>query len=137
MERAIQTVQGQLRTMRLALQSRYKSPIRSDHPIMPWLIKHAAFLLDISKVGDDGRTAYERRRGKRFKKVVPELGECVWYLKPQTEGKEKLDSRWESGVFAGIREESGELYVMSEHGVCQVKDFQRKPEEERWNREEF
>ena len=50
-ERAIQTIQALMRTIKLALQSRYKSRIRGDHPILPWLVKHAAMILDLCKVG--------------------------------------------------------------------------------------
>ena len=34
-EKAIQDVQAQIRTMRLAVQGRYKCNLRNDHPIMP------------------------------------------------------------------------------------------------------
>ena len=54
-----------------------------------------------------------------------------------SEGKEKLDTRWEDGVFAGVREEPGEIYVMSTEGVRSVRSYKRRPEEERWNQEEF
>ena len=136
-ERAIQSVQEMMRTMKLALQSRYKSRIRSDHPILPWLVKHAAMILNLCKIGNDGRIAYERRKGKRFLRTLPEFGECIWHLKPQSVGKEKLESRWESGVFAGLREESGEIDVISDQRVIEVRGCLRKPEEERWNQEEF
>ena len=111
--------------------------MRSDHPIMPWVIKHSAFLINVCRVGEDGRTAWERRKGKRFQRQLPEIGECVWFLKALSEGKEKLDTRWEDGVFAGIKEESGEIYVMTTLGVRKVRSYKRRPEEERWNQEEF
>ena len=59
------------------------------------------------------------------------------HLKPQSAGKEKLDTRWESGVFAGLRAESGELHVLTDKGAIKVNSFNRRPEEERWNQEEF
>ena len=71
-ESAIKSVQSQTRTMRLALQARYKSKIRTDHPIMPWLVHHSALLIDICRVGTDGCTPYERRKGKKFTKPLPE-----------------------------------------------------------------
>ena len=103
--------------MRLGLQSRYNTKIRSDHPVLPWIIKHSAFLINVCKVGDDGRTAHERRRGKRFNRTIPEFGESVWYLKPLSVGRDKLDTRWESGIFVGIRDESGELIILTESGA--------------------
>ena len=80
-ENAAQIVQSQLRTLRLGLQSRYRTRLRSDHPVMPWVIKHAALLINICKVGEDGRTAWERRKGKNFNRQLPEIGECVWFLR--------------------------------------------------------
>ena len=52
---------------------------------------YAAMLINICHVGEDGKTAYERRRGKKFKRELPEFGESVWYLKPGTAGKDELD----------------------------------------------
>ena len=40
-------------------------------------------------------------------------------------------------MFAGIREESGELYMMTNEGIIKVRGYQRKPEEEWWNQEEL
>ena len=81
-ENTAQVIQGQLRTLRLGLQSRYQIKLRADHPVMPWVIKHAAFLINVCRVGGDGRTAWERSKGKRFNRQLPEIGECVWFLKP-------------------------------------------------------
>ena len=68
-ERAIQDVQAQIRTMRMALQSRYKCKLRSDHAIMHWLVNHAGKLISLCRVKDDGRTAYEKRKGKRWMNI--------------------------------------------------------------------
>ena len=110
-ERAIQTVQGQVRTIKLSVQKRYGCNIREDHPIWPWLVMYSALLLNICVVGDDGRTAYERRKGRKFKRQLPEFGECIRYLRPESVGVDKSDPRWEEGVFAGPRIESGEIYL--------------------------
>lgn len=67
---------------------------------MPWLIKRAAFLINVCRVGEDGRTAWERRKGNKFVRAIPEIGECVWFLRAMSEGKDKLDTRWEDRVLA-------------------------------------
>ena len=46
-ERAVQSVEGQVRTMKLALQDRNRCGISSDQPIMHWMVMHAAFLLTV------------------------------------------------------------------------------------------
>ena len=60
-ERAIQSVQ-ELMTMKLALQSRYKSGIPADHPILPLLVKHAAMIPNLCKVGHYGRISENTAR---------------------------------------------------------------------------
>ena len=136
-ERAVQNVEAQIKTMRLALESRYKCKIRADHCIMPWLVHHAAMMYNICQIGDDGKTPYERRKGKRFNRELPEIGECIHYLRPGSNKDDKLVTKWEDGIFAGIREESNELYVMTGEGVIKIRTYLRRSEEERWNREQF
>ncbi len=46
-ERAIQTVQGQVRTLKLAMRKRYNRNIREDHPVWPWLVMYAGILFNI------------------------------------------------------------------------------------------
>ena len=63
-ERAVQTVQSMVRTMRSALEEKWGVELPIEHPVWPWLVEYAAFLLTRGEVGKDGKTAYERSRGK-------------------------------------------------------------------------
>ena len=54
-----------------------------------------------------------------------------------SEGKDKLETRWERGIFAGAGEESGELYALTDAGAIKVRGYKRSPEEVRWNQEEL
>ena len=82
------------------------------------------------------KTVHERVKGKRFKVFVAEFGECVWYLKPGSKSVDKLFSRWEQGVFLGVRDESGESIIGTKDGVIKVRSFRRRAsKEQRWNRE--
>ena len=70
--------------------------------------------------------------------MYAQIGESVWYLKPQSKGKDKFNSRWESGIWLGIREESGETFVGTKEGVIKVRTVRRKSsEQDRWNAEEY
>ena len=42
---------------------------------------------------------------------ITEFGESVWYMKANLVGKDKLDSRWESGIFLGVGKEIGDRIV--------------------------
>ena len=63
-ERAVQAIEGQVRTLKLALESRIGGTIPSDHDIVPWIVEHAAVIINKGQVGADGKTAYERLKGK-------------------------------------------------------------------------
>ena len=64
-ERHIQTVEHQIVTMKEALGDRWKVKIPSKHPVMAWLVEYAAHLVNRFEVGKDGKTSYERCKGKK------------------------------------------------------------------------
>ena len=101
---------------------------------MPWLMHHSGFLVSVCRMTEDGRTTYQRSKGKMLKHIQ-EIGECILHSRPQSVGKDMLEPQWESGVFAGVGKESGELDVVREESVIKVRSSQRRPEEERWNQE--
>ena len=60
----------------------------------------------------------------------------MFYLKPKS--KKLYDTRWESGIWLGIREESGETFIGTDLGVIEVRSVRRKAlEAERWNAAAF
>ena len=65
-ERAIQTVQGQVRTMKSALDGRYKTELGENHVIIPWLVSYASSVMNKFTTDIGGKTAHERCRGRRF-----------------------------------------------------------------------
>lgn len=81
-ERAIQEVHGQIRTVKSALEARLGQKITSSHLGLPWLVMHSANTLNRYAIGEDGRTAYYRLKGKRLNQEVVEFGEDVWYMHP-------------------------------------------------------
>ena len=122
----IQCIQGQVRTLRDALESRYCERLTEESPIIPWMIMHAAGILNKFRVGVDGRTACQRVKGRALAKALAEFGECVWYLKPKTAGINKADVRWDDGVWLGIHDNSGEVYMGTRAGVIKVRTIRRK-----------
>ena len=57
-ENAIQMVQGQFRTMKDGLESKYGVRFDGDHPCIPWLMAHASDTITRFHVYEDGRTGY-------------------------------------------------------------------------------
>ena len=132
-ERAILSVEQQVRVMKDAIENRWGVKIGTKHPVIPWIVEYAAVLLNRFEVGHDGKTAFERNKGKKAKTLGIEFGEAVlWKRRPTGGALGKLSCMWEDGVYLGIRGSSGELVVSDSKGVWRTRTVQRKPIEERW-----
>ena len=136
-ERTIRTVQAQVRTLKLMVESKYKTVVDQESAILPWLVKYAATLINIASVGKDGRTPFERRSGRKWKKALPTFGECIWWMRPDSKGEQKLETRWENGVYLGVRTDSGEIIVGNQEGVVKVRTFAVRPQGQQWILEEL
>ena len=134
-ERAIQSVQGQVRTMKGALEDRWGVKIGSKHAVIPWIVEYAAHLLNRFEVSHDGKTAYERYKGKSAKHMGIEFGEGVlWRRRPIGGAMAKMTILWEEGVFLGVKGRTGEFIIGSPKGVWKTRTLQRTPMTTRWAR---
>ena len=50
--------------LKSALESRYDITVKEDDLVLTWLIEYAGVLINKYEVGHDGKTPYERTRGK-------------------------------------------------------------------------
>ena len=103
MEKGVQQVEEQIRVLKLCLQERIGAFIPTAAPIIAWLVPHAADSLNKLEVGSDGKTAYERLRGKRYRGEIVEFGATVRYRLPGIlqPGHGKLEARWGHGLWLG------------------------------------
>ena len=86
------------------------------------------------EVGRDGKTPFERLRGKQSRLIGLEFGEKVNFMRTAVGVRmAKLDSLWSDGVFLGYRSVSGEIVVGTEIGVFKTRTVQRKAYEHRWH----
>ena len=101
-ERGIQSAQGQIRVLKDALEGRWKREIAAVECIVPWIVEWSAHVLNRFEVGKDGRTAYERCKGKKAKHLGIEFGEAVlWRRRPSGGALGKLSAAWSNGFFFG------------------------------------
>ena len=70
----------------LALEERLNITFGADHPIWPFLIEYASFVLSKCEIGHDGKTPYERTKGKTWKREIVSWLEKV-YWRPLSENK--------------------------------------------------
>jgi hypothetical protein len=135
-ERAIQSVEQQVRVLKSSLEEKWKVHVPARHSVVPWMVEYSALLLNRFEVGRDGKTAYERCKGKQAKTAGLEFGEAVLWKRKRVGGAlGKMTCMWEDGVFVGVRGKSGEIAVSNGKGVWRTRTVQRKPQDERWKAE--
>ena len=132
-ERYVLTEQGQVRTPNTCLETSYQMKIGEAHNVMPWLIMCAAMFINICNVvGEDGKTASERRRCKSSKGNCPTSARADFIssqgqLAKTTSTKDAdMESTWESC----------ELCIGTSECVIKVRTFARRGEADRWSRRE-
>ena len=136
-ESAVKDIKKQMRVIYLSIQDHFKRKIGVGHPMIAWLPRHSAALLNRYKVGADGLTAEMRRTGRAWRKPAIQFGERV-YFKPAG-GPQRGSSapRLEEGHYVGHHERTGSVMIMTKDGVYYGSTIKRKPEDERWNAQEL
>jgi len=137
-ERAVQDIEGIARTLRAALERRIGVRLKPSDAVMTWLIEHSSTLINRCRVGIDGMTAHERLKGKPNKKKMCEFGEVVLYMAVKSKNdksKDKLNPKFEYGVWLGVHSRSNEDIIGTDQGVVRASAIKKLPEDEQWDSE--
>ena len=120
--------------MQLTLEGFVKAKIPPRHPIMWWLVRHAAFVRLVRARGLDGKTAYQRSRGVESNVRLVHFGElCRYKCRSQEPGVAGTKDRWSQGVWLGIEQRSNQNIVFDlEHGIQHSRTIKRYPNEQKW-----
>ena len=100
-ERGVQTVQGQVRVLRSAVEEKWGVKLETAHSIWPWLVEYASFLISIGEVDHDGKTPYERCKAKRGKLLGLAFGAKVFVEPP--DGRVVRLKKWLHGRRKGFQ----------------------------------
>ena len=131
-EGAVREVKAQVRVLRSQLEQRLGERLPEDEPVLAWLPRHAANVLSRFRVLEDGRTAEQRRTGRRWRRPTLEFGEtCLFY---PTGARDKQEgARMLRGIFVGQHERSGAALMLTPTGVARGVRLARVVEDERWS----
>ena len=138
-ENGVRSVKEQILTMKLGLEARLNTIIPERHPILTWLASHAADCLTKFEVGKDGKTSYERLRGKKFKQPMVEFGEQIFFklteadLSRQQKERGSMGPKWQVGTWLGTRWSSYEHVVHTGRGIRFPRSIRRCPLTKRWD----
>ena len=57
--RGVQSIEGQVRTFKLTLETGLGNKIPEDACVLTWLVEYAGVSLSLGEVGSDGETPYQ------------------------------------------------------------------------------
>ena len=107
-ERANQTIQGQIRAIKDYTERQIGATIGVDSSVLKWFVRHAAWTLTSFHVGSDGKTAHQRIRGKPFNQQVAAFGVQILFKPHKTIGpQQKLAVNWMDGCWLGLNTRTG------------------------------
>jgi hypothetical protein len=78
-ENAVQRLEDLVRTYKAALEAHIDMRIPSLHPVIRWIVDHAASVYNRHVITDEGTTPYEAIHGQRSRGKLAEFGEQVFY----------------------------------------------------------
>ena len=138
-ETAGKLVREFVRVLKQQMEAKAEVKLQGDDPVIPWMIRWAAMLVSRYLVGKDGRTGYERRKGRRCKLAVVPFGEVVWYriVRKRKQQKEKGETEMREGIWLGHASQTNEILIGTEDGVIRVFDVKRKEEGSSWSAEKI
>ena len=104
------------------------------HGVFAWLVEHAADVINKCRVGRDGKTAFERLKGKPHTGEFLEFGCRIMHRVSETPQGGLMTPRWIDGVWLGKRFTTNEHIVASTDGrVFRARDVRAKPPADSWN----
>ena len=136
-ESAIRTVQGQICTLKLDLESKVGNALLRGSELMPWLVEWAAKLVTRYRVTTTGLSAFGNFRGRESRAEIANIVERVLYmpLKGAVSRTHKGEPRQQEGCFLGLQYVSSEAIIGTAEGIVRARSFTRVPAEEQWKTE--
>ena len=101
------------RTLKDGLRRRAGRHLKVESAAFLWLVECAGLLMTRMAVGEDGKTAYERIKGQRWREEMVEFGEKVLYEVGEAVRRRegKAEARFRGGICLGFRGVSGGRWV--------------------------
>ena len=127
-ERAVQQFEEIMRVHKLALDNLVGRRIPIEHPCIPWLVQHAADVVNRYLVMSDGTTAYERVKRRKSSAVMHEFALPVMHRVSGAVQGGVMSERWYEGLWLGKHFMSGEDLVSLEDGrVIRARSIEERP----------
>ena len=118
------------RMLNSSWQEKATKHVSANQPNLTWLPRHGANCLTRSRIGEDCKTAEQRRTGRHWLEPALEIGERIhWMPAPAQEPRSGLQPRIVERRYVGHHSRTGSIFAM--------RNFNRMSLEERCGFVEF
>ena len=132
-ENAVKQIKGRVRSMLLGAQAHWGRKLPFQHPLVVWAPRHAANVINRYVLGPDGKTAEERRTGRRWEKPAIAYAERIrTRALVRDQRKRDLEPRFLEGLYIGHATRSATVFILTKEGVQRGTTVVRLPENQRW-----
>ena len=131
---AVRAVKRQCRTLWISAQQNTSECIADDSPPFSWLLRFAAQVMNIMRIGKDGKhERSEKNRTKMEKTNGTIWREKVWLRKMGEDGVSSFASCITQGIFVGHHDRRGAVVCIAKNGGVRGKSWTRQPLNDAWN----
>ena len=125
------------RVFKIQAEEKAGVEIGGTDPILHWAVRWAAMVCSRYLVGVDGKTGWERRRGRKCRVPVCLFGENVWYkeIRKSKNKKHHLETEEREGIWLGHARSSNEVYIGTRNGVVRAYTVKRRDAQSQWDAE--
>jgi hypothetical protein len=137
-ESAVRLIKGQVRALQVGFENDIKSHIPVGHPVISWLVRHAAMVRTMRVVGADGKTGWQRARGAACKLKLVHFGEVARYkCRSQENGIGHSGFSWGIGIWLGVDLRTGQhiLFDPTQGGIRHARTLMRMPDVQKFDRD--
>ena len=97
------------------------------------MVEHAGCILSRCQKGRDGKTPFERLHGKKPTQEFVPFGENVLARRVTTEPMNRMNPRYQYGIWLGMRNNSAECFIGNADGVFRAREIRRLEPQDRWD----
>ena len=136
-ERAVKELKAKTRTLRHSTEMGLGLRIPETHDSLGWLVTPAAATINWFRPGLDGKTPYELRVGRKFRRPVAPWGQKIWWMSAKKHvSRISAESRWQEGIFLGILRGgvgASDFAIGTPDGVQPARAIKMVPEIDAWD----
>ena len=138
MEKAIQNLEGQMRTLRCAIESETGVWVHPRSRMYNYMLHWACSILTRYRVTSWGRTPFQTLTGHQCSRPIAPFGTSVlWKEVLKGTERKKGDTDWHKGIFLGIRWRTSEVIVGTSNGVILCRTMRIDPEADKLSEDDM